>query len=315
MQLQNKTVCIIGGSGFIGRALVEKLARAGARITVLTRNAVRSKNLKPVGDVGQITVMSGDALLDDDLVRAIQSADYIVNLVGIFHPSGKQNFENAQAELPQRIAQIAEQAEVTKIVQISAIGADLNAASAYYRTKAEGERGLLRQAPNSTILRPSIVFGPGDGFFDRFARMAMIAPALPLLAGGNTKFQPVFVGDVAESIIYCLSNSQTDGQIYELGGPSIYSFKELLVYTLSAIGKKRALIPVPILAMQVPAAMASILPNPPITRDQLRMLDTDNIVNENMLDITSFGITPQPIEAHVPNYLSCYRQGGIFGSS
>ena len=315
MQLRNKTVCIIGGSGFIGRALVEKLARAGARITVLTRNAVRSKNLKPVGDVGQITVMSGDALLDDDLARAIQSADYVVNLVGIFHPSGKQNFENAQAELPQRIAQIAEQAEVTKIVQISAIGADLNAASTYYRTKAEGERSLLSLALNSTILRPSIVFGPGDGFFDRFARMAMIAPALPLLAGGNTKFQPVFVGDVAESIIYCLSNSQTDGQIYELGGPSIYSFKELLVYTLSAIGKKRALIPVPIFAMQVPAAMASILPNPPITRDQLRMLDTDNIVNENMLDITSFGITPQPIEAHVPNYLSCYRQGGIFASS
>lgn len=315
MQLRNKTVCIIGGSGFIGRALVEKLARAGARITVLTRNAVRSKNLKPVGDVGQITVMSGDALLDDDLARAIQSADYVVNLVGIFHPSGKQNFENAQAELPQRIAQIAEQAEVTKIVQISAIGADLNAASTYYRTKAEGERRLLRLALNSTILRPSIVFGPGDGFFDRFARMAMIAPALPLLAGGNTKFQPVFVGDVAESIIYCLSNSQTDGQIYELGGPSIYSFKELLVYMLSAIGKKRALIPVPIFAMQVPAAMASILPNPPITRDQLRMLDTDNIVNENMLDITSFGITPQPIEAHVPNYLSCYRQGGIFASS
>jgi NADH dehydrogenase len=315
MQLRNKTVCIIGGSGFIGRALVEKLARAGARITVLTRNAVRSKNLKPVGDIGQITVMSGDALLDDDLARAIQSADYVVNLVGIFHPSGKQNFENAQAELPQRIAQIAEQAEVTKIVQISAIGADLNAASTYYRTKAEGERRLLRLALNSTILRPSIVFGPGDGFFDRFARMAMIAPALPLLAGGNTKFQPVFVGDVAESIIYCLSNSQTDGQIYELGGPSIYSFKELLVYMLSAIGKKRALIPVPIFAMQVPAAMASILPNPPITRDQLRMLDTDNIVNENMLDITSFGITPQPIEAHVPNYLSCYRQGGIFASS
>ena len=315
MQLRNKTVCIIGGSGFIGRALVEKLARAGARITVLTRNAVRSKNLKPVGDVGQITVMSGDALLDDDLARAIQSADYVVNLVGIFHPSGKQNFENAQAELPQRIAQIADQAEVTKIVQISAIGVDLNAASTYDRTKAEGERSLLRLAPNSTILRPSIVFGPGDGFFDRFARMAMIAPALPLLAGGNTKFQPVFVGDVAESIIYCLSNSQTDGQIYELGGPSIYSFKELLVYMLSAIGKKRALIPVPIFAMKVPAAMASILPNPPITRDQLRMLDTDNIVNENMLDITSFGITPQPIEAHVPNYLSCYRQGGIFASS
>ncbi len=315
MQLRNKTVSVIGGSGFIGRALVEKLARAGARVTVLTRNTVRSKNLKPLGDVGQITVIGGDALVNDDLTLAIQSADYVVNLIGIFHPSGKQNFENAQAQLPQNIATVAQKTGIKKIIHLSAIGADLNSSSNYLRTKAEGERGLLSVAPSSTILRPSIVFGPGDGFFDRFAKMAMIAPALPLLGGGTTKFQPVFVGDVADSILYCLTHQQTDGQIYELGGPSIYSFKELLAYTLSSIGKKRGLIPVPIFAMQLPAALASILPNPPITRDQLRMLSSDNIVNENMPDITSFGIIPQPIEAHVPNYLSCYRQGGIFASS
>ena len=315
MQLRNKTVSVIGGSGFIGRALVEKLARAGARVTVLTRNTVRSKNLKPLGDVGQITVIGGDALVNDDLTLAIQSADYVVNLIGIFHPSGKQKFENAQAQLPQNIATVAQKTGIKKIIHLSAIGADLNSSSNYLRTKAEGERGLLSVAPSSTILRPSIVFGPGDGFFDRFAKMAMIAPALPLLGGGTTKFQPVFVGDVADSILYCLTHQQTDGQIYELGGPSIYSFKELLAYTLSSIGKKRGLIPVPIFAMQLPAALASILPNPPITRDQLRMLSSDNIVNEKMPDITSFGIIPQPIEAHVPNYLSCYRQGGIFASS
>jgi len=315
MQLRNKTVSVIGGSGFIGRALVEKLARAGARVTVLTRNTVRSKNLKPLGDVGQITVIGGDALVNDDLTLAIQSADYVVNLIGIFHPSGKQNFENAQAQLPQNIATVAQKTGIKKIIHLSAIGADLNSSSNYLRTKAEGERGLLSVAPSSTILRPSIVFGPGDGFFDRFAKMAMIAPALPLLGGGTTKFQPVFVGDVADSILYCLTHQQTDGQIYELGGPSIYSFKELLAYTLSSIGKKRGLIPMPIFAMQLPAALASILPNPPITRDQLRMLSSDNIVNEKMPDITSFGIIPQPIEAHVPNYLSCYRQGGIFASS
>ncbi|MDA9189857.1 complex I NDUFA9 subunit family protein [Alphaproteobacteria bacterium] len=315
MQLRNKTVSVIGGSGFIGRALVEKLARAGARVTVLTRNTVRSKNLKPLGDVGQITVIGGDALVNDDLTLAIQSADYVVNLIGIFHPSGKQNFENAQAQLPQNIATVAQKTGIKKIIHLSAIGADLNSSSNYLRTKAEGERGLLSVAPSSTILRPSIVFGPGDGFFDRFAKMAMIAPALPLLGGGTTKFQPVFVGDVADSILYCLTHQQTDGQNYELGGPSIYSFKELLAYTLSSIGKKRGLIPVPIFAMQLPAALASILPNPPITRDQLRMLSSDNIVNEKMPDITSFGIIPQPIEAHVPNYLSCYRQGGIFASS
>ncbi len=314
MQLQNKTVSVIGGSGFIGRALVEKLARSGARITVLTRNPVRSKNLKPIGDVGQITIMQGDALIDDDLKRAMSSANYVVNLVGIFHPKGSQNFENLQSELPNRISQIAKTLDVKKIIQLSAIGAELNSNSRYQKTKAEGERKLLRNSPNATILRPSIVFGPGDGFFDRFAKMAMVAPALPVIGEGETKFQPVFVGDVAESILFCLKHSFTDGQIYELGGPSIYTFKELLIYMLEAINKKRPIVPIPIFAMRIPAAFFSFFPNPPITADQLRMLEKDNIVDENMPNITSLNITPQPIEAHVPIYLSCYRQGGIFAS-
>lgn len=315
MQLKNKTVCLVGGSGFIGRALVEKLARAGTRVTVLTRNAVRAKNLKPMGDVGQITIMSGDALQDSDLERVMSSADYVVNLVGIFHPSGKQNFENTQAELPQRISNMAKSFNTKKIVHISSIGADLNSNSIYQKTKAEGERNLLRTSPNSTILRPSIVFGPGDGFFDRFAKLAMLAPALPLLGGGKTKFQPIFVGDVSDAILYCLANKQTDGQIYELGGPAIYTFEELLTYILNVIDKKRMLLPVPVVAMKFPAALMSILPNPPITLDQLRMLDTDNVVSKNMANITSLSITPQPIEAHVPVYLNCYRQGGKFAQS
>ena len=204
--------------------------------------------------------------------------------------------------------------DIKKIIHLSAIGADLNSNSRYQKTKAEGERNLLRHSPNSTILRPSIVFGPGDGFFDRFAKMAMVAPALPLIGGGETKFQPVFVGDVADSILFCLNYSLTNGQIYELGGPSIYSFKELLAYMLRVIGKKRPLIPIPVFAMHIPAAIFSIFPNPPITVDQLRMLEKDNVVDEKINNITSLGITPQPIEAHVPNYLSCYRQGGIFTS-
>ncbi len=315
MLLKNRTVCLIGGAGFIGRALVEKLARAGTRITVLTRNAVRAKNLKPMGDVGQITIMSGDALQDSDLERAMFSADYVVNLIGIFHPSGKQNFESAQAVLPQRISYIAKRLNTKKIVHISAIGADLNSNSIYQKTKAEGERNLLRSSPNSTILRPSIVFGPGDGFFDRFAKMAMVVPALPLLGGGKTQFQPVFVGDVADAILYCLANKQTDGQIYELGGPTIYTFEELLTYILNVIDKKRMLLPVPLVAMKIPAGLMSILPNPPITLDQLRMLNMNNVVSDNMANITSLSITPQPIEAHVPIYLNCYRKGGKFAQS
>ncbi len=311
--MQNKTVAVIGGAGFVGRAVIEKLARAGARIVVLTRNAERAKILKPLGDVGQITAVAGNALNDADLQRVLAPADMVVNLVGVLASKGKQSFTNLHANLPGRIGEIAQQTDVQKIVHVSALGADLNAASASARSKAEGERNLLRVMPNASILRPSVIFGPGDGFFCRFGQMAMIAPALPLIGGGHNLMQPVYISDVAEAIQRCLEDPQTDGRIYELGGPTQYSFKKLMEMTREATGRNVALVKVPALAMKLPAALFSILPNPPITNDQLRQLGEDNIVSGDMPGFAELGIAPQPAEAHIAHFLAQFRPGGRFG--
>ena len=316
-QLKGQTIGVIGGTGFIGRAVVEKLADAGASVVILCRNADRAKRLKVLGDVGQVSVMSGDALGDAALARLIAASDKIVNLVGILYPSGKQSFEAAQAQLPARLAELSKGQDIQKIVHLSAIGADATSGSAYARTKAAGEKALREGAAAScaqapTILRPSIVFGPGDGFFNRFGQMAMVAPALPLIGGGTNKMQPVYVGDVAEAVLRALSDKATDGQIYELGGPTAYSFKELMQLTLKAVDRRRALVPVPFAAMELPAALAGLLPTPPLTRDQLKLLKIDNVVSSEAKTLADLGITPQPVEAHIFDYLAPFKPGGRF---
>ena len=312
--MKDKIVTVIGGAGFIGRAVVERLAKQGARVIILTRNADKAKMLKPLGDVGQITAVSGDALDDEVLKSVIAPADYVINLVGILAPSGKQNFDATQAVLPKRIASMAHTYNVQKIVHLSAIGADLKSKSAYARSKAEGERGLLRNFSPVTILRPSIVFGPGDGFFNRFGQMAMIAPALPVIGGGRNLMQPVYVGDVADGVIIALTSDKTDNQIYELGGPSVYSFKELMAMTCQAVGRKRVLVSVPFALMHLPASVMQFLPNPPLTRDQLYLLEQDNVVAKKALGCEALGIQPQAVEAHIPDYLAHLRPGGRFAS-
>ena len=313
--LQDKIVTVIGGAGFVGRAVVEQLARQGAKVLVLTRNADKAKYLKPLGSVGQITPVGGDALDDATLQSVIAPADYVINLVGILAPSGKQSFAATQAELPARIADMAQAADVKKIVHISAIGADLKSKSRYAVTKAEGERAMLRGFSPVTILRPSIIFGPGDGFFNRFGAMAMVAPALPVIGGGKNQMQPVFVGDVAQAVVTALMSHETDNEIYELGGPSIYSFKELMKMTLAATSRKRALISVPFSLMHIPATFAQLLPNPPVTRDQLYLLEQDNVVAKGAKGFAELAIAPQAVEAHITDYLAHLRPGGRFASS
>ena len=312
--MNQKTMTVIGGAGFIGRSVVEKLARQGARVIILCRNADKAKSAKPLGDVGQITAVSGDALNDDVLRRVIEPADMVVNLVGILAPSGKQSFAATQAELPARIAAIAKDCDVKKIVHMSAIGADLKSKSRYGLTKAEGERAIMRGFSAVTILRPSIVFGPGDGFFNRFGQMAMIAPALPVIGGGKNLMQPVFVGDVADAVIEALQNPATDNQIYELGGPKTYSFKELMKMTCDAVGRKRALVSIPFGLMHVPASVMQLLPNPPVTRDQLYLLEKDNVVSKKAKGFADLGITPQAVEMHITSYLAHLRPGGRFAA-
>ena len=188
--LSQKTIALIGGTGFVGRAVVQALAPSGAKMLILARNAARAKTLKPLGDVGQITAIAGNVLDDDTLRTALAPADIVINLVGILAPSGRQNFQAIQADLPARIAHLASQTRISQIIHISALGASLKSPSLYARTKAMGERNLLRQFNTAVILRPSVIFGPGDNFFNRFGQMAMLSPILPLIGGGHNKMQP-----------------------------------------------------------------------------------------------------------------------------
>ncbi|MGB0810132.1 MAG: complex I NDUFA9 subunit family protein [Candidatus Puniceispirillaceae bacterium] len=312
INLSGKTITLIGGTGFVGRALAEKLLSADARVIVLARNAERAKRLKTGGAIGQLTAVPGNALNDEDLLSVIAPADIVINLVGILAPSGRQTFSALQAELPGRIARMATETGTASVVHVSALGADLKSPSVYARTKAEGERALLRQFAQATVLQPSIIFGPGDSFFNRFGQMAMLAPALPLIGGGTSLMQPVYVGDVADAVLAALTTEEARGQIYQLGGPQTYSFAELMRFTLECVGRRRLLLPVPYSVASLPAAFAGLLPNPPLTLDQLKLLKVDNVCNKSAPGLADLGITPTGIEGVVPAYLMPFRPGGRF---
>ena len=313
-----QTVAVIGGSGFVGRATVEKLAQAGKQIIVLCRNSDRAKFLKPMGRIGQITIVAGDALDDSALESVLAPADAVVNMVGILSESNSQKFGALQAELPQRIGQMAARYQHQAVVHLSAIGANAQSASRYAQTKAVGEAGLKTKFPKAVVLRPSVIFGPRDNFFNRFAAMAQIAPALPLPGGGQMRMQPVYVENVALAILAGLEiggadlKKQPGGRTYELGGPDIFSFRQLMALTLQYSQRRRLLVPVPFAALAVGARVAELLPNPPLTIDQLRLLKLDNVVAKGALALADLGIVATSIEAVVPSYLARYRPGGLF---
>lgn len=311
-----KTIAVIGGSGFVGRATIELIAKHSARVIVLCRNAEKAKYLKPMGVVGQITLVSGDACDDETLERVIAPADAVVNLVGILAETGSQRFTALQAELPGRIGAMAAKHDVESVVHVSAIGASATSPSIYSRTKAAGEAALLSAFPKAVILRPSIVFGAGDSFFNRFASMAMLAPALPLPGGGGMLMQPVYVGDVAAAIAAGLGLTRTrkkmEGETFELAGPNIFSFRQLMELTLSHIKRRRLLMPVPLWAMRCGAVFAGLLPNPPLTVDQVRLLASDNVADPSRRGLSEIGITPTPVDTILPQYLARFRPGGRF---
>ncbi len=320
MKLHTATIAVIGGSGFIGRQIVEKLARAGARLKILTRNADKAKFLRPMGAPGQITLISGKATDDKALAQVLTEVDAVVNTVGILAEGGGQRFAALQADLPARIGQIMKAAAASsssrraplRMVQLSAIGANPQSPSLYARTKAAGEAGLLAAFPTATILRPSLVFGAGDGFFNRFAAMAVTAPALPVIGGGTNRIQPVYVGDVADAVVAALMDEASQGKIYELGGPDIITFREAMRFVLQSIGRSRKLLSVPFPVMGMAAMAMAILPNPPVTRDQLKLLKIDNVVSPNAPGLADLGLTPTGMELIVPKYLERYKPGGRF---
>jgi len=309
--MKNQLVTIFGGSGFLGRHTVRALARAGYRIRIATRHPNRAFFLRPLGSVGQIDFVKCDVADADSVAQALSGANAAINLTGILFEKG-QTFEEVQADGAANIAKAAAAAGVAALVHVSAIGADAESAAAYAVTKAEGEANMREAFPNAVILRPSIIFGPEDGFFNKFAEMARFFPALPLIGGGRTRFQPVFVGDVAQAILAALSRQ--DGRTYELGGPSVYSFKELMQLILRETGRKRALVPVPFGIAFLKAAFLQLLPNPLLTIDQVKLLKKDNVVSPTASGLADLGITPTSVEAVIPSYLWRYRAKGEYAS-
>jgi NADH dehydrogenase len=307
-----QVVTVFGGSGFIGRTLVKRLAKTGAVIRVPVRNPEHAKLLKPMGDVGQITPFRIDLDSDHEVAAAIAGAETVVNLIGILYESRGSRFEAIHGVAPGRIARAAAGAGVRQLVHVSAIGADPASPAAYARSKAAGEAALRAALPPAVILRPSIVFGPEDGFFNRFAGLARLVPVLPLIGGGHTKFQPVYVGDVADAIMAALSDPAASGKTYELGGPEVRSFKELMELMLAEIQRQCLLVPIPFALASLEATFLELLPVPLLTRDQVRMLKHDIVVGPGALTLHDLGLAPTALEAILPTYLDRFRPGGRF---
>ncbi|MCH7888598.1 MAG: complex I NDUFA9 subunit family protein [Proteobacteria bacterium] len=303
-------VAVFGGTGFIGRHLVRRLAKAGARVRVVVRDPEAGMFLKPMGEPGQIILDRGNLLDAGSVAEAVAGADIVVNLVGVLYESGPYTFAAVHVEGARSVAEAAKAAGARRLVQVSAIGASKRSPALYARTKAAGEAAVGKAFPGATIVRPSIVFGPEDDFFNRFAALARLVPALPLYGGGRTRFQPVYVGDVAEAIVRIAGDPGTAGKTYELGGPHVYTFREVLELVLRETGRRRLLLPLPFWAAGVQARFLEVLPKPPLTRDQVKMLTRDNVVGAKALGLAALGIEPTAVEAVVPSYLGRYRRGG-----
>jgi uncharacterized protein YbjT (DUF2867 family) len=312
-------VTVFGGSGFIGRHTVRALAQRNARIRAATRRPDLAGYLQPMGRVGQIQPVQANLRYEDSVRRAIDGAEIAVNLVGVLASSGAQTFEKLHVAGARAVAKAAREAGVRHLVHVSAIGADKNSASAYARTKAEGEAAVLAEFPGAVILRPSIVFGPEDQFFNRFAAMARMSPFLPLVGGGRTRFQPVYVGDVAAAIAAAADGGATPGVVYELGGPEVLTFRKLLDRTQEWAGRDKRYLPLPFWLAKLGAALTAPLPMGmrPLTVDQVRSLQQDSIVGEAAIKegrtLAGLGVPhPHAISTIVPPYLEQYRIKGQY---
>lgn len=306
--MRGKLITIFGGNGFVGRNLIPKLTETGAMVRVAVRNADEAISLKTSGYVGQVELLPVNISKSESLEKAIAGSDYVVNLIGIIHERRKGDFTRLHVDLPRQIATLASQHKIQRLVHVSALGADRDSASKYAASKGLGEVEAMKAYPQSTILRPSIIFGPEDMFINRFAGMAHDSPIFPLIGGGKTKLQPVYVGDVAEAIRRTLKDTIAGtnphaGKIYELGGPAIYSMRDLVDYILLQIQKRRLKLPIPYPIAMIMGTILGLLPTPPLTRDQVRLLRKDNVVTEGALTFKDLHIEPVAMEAIVPSYL------------
>ncbi|HEY4250462.1 MAG TPA: complex I NDUFA9 subunit family protein [Roseomonas sp.] len=302
---------VFGGSGFIGRRVVQRLARAGYAVRVAVRDATGAQRLWTQGHLGQVASLAVPITDEAAVARALQGAAVAVNLVGILHARRAGEFERVQAEGAGRVARLARAAGVRRLVHVSALGADPASASLYARSKAEGEALVRAGFPDATILRPSVVFGPGDAFFTRFAGLAARIPCIMPVVAGGARFQPVHVDDVADAVMAAIARPEAAGATYELGGPRVMTMREVLALVLQATGRRRRLVAVPPAVIALQARFAEYLPNPPITRDQLILLRRDSVVTEAAPGLAALGIAPKAVEAVVPQFLARFRVGGV----
>jgi uncharacterized protein YbjT (DUF2867 family) len=316
-------ITIFGGSGFLGRHVVRALAKKEYRIRVAVRRPDLAGHLQPLGRVGQIHAVQANVRHRPSVAAAVRGSDVVINLVGILFEPGRQRFDAVQSFGAEAVA-LAAAAHNARMIHVSAIGADADSRSAYARTKALGEQLVLAATPEASIFRPSILFGPNDDFFNRFAGIARLSPMLPLVGGGHTKFQPAFAGDVAEAIAKAVAGAATQGAVYELGGPEVFTFKELMEFVLATIERHRLLVPLPFGLAKFQAAVFElvsklplhVLSKPLLTRDQVELLRYDNVVSDAARQegrtLEGLGIKPRSVEAIVPTYLWRFRKTGQF---
>ncbi len=302
----NDIATVFGGAGFIGRHVVQRLARQGFTVRIAGRDTEKAGRQRPLGDVGQIVPVAASVTDDASVVRAVAGADVVVNLVGILFERKKGDFRRIHTEGAGRVARQAAAAGVQRLVHISALGADAASPSLYARTKGEGEAAVREAFPAATILRPSVVFGPDDQFFNRFAGLAALLPVMPVIEGG-TRFQPVYVGDVADAVMTAIAQEEARGRIYELGGPRVMTMREVLEFVLEQTQRRRPLMPLPHGLVALQARLGEWLPNPPLTRDQLLLLSRDNVVGAEAAGLAALGIVPKAAEAIAPSYLARFR--------
>ncbi|HEY1447180.1 MAG TPA: complex I NDUFA9 subunit family protein [Caulobacteraceae bacterium] len=311
---------VFGGSGFLGTQVVRTLAKRGHRVRVAVRRPGHAYRLPMLGDVGQIEIVQANIRDDASVARALDGAEVCVNAVAVLYESGRQTFEALHVEGAARVASAAKAAGADRLIHISALGANAESPAAYARSKAAGEVATREGFPGAVVLRPSVIFGPGDAFFNRFASMAATAPALPLIGGGQTRFQPVFVGDVAQALGAALADSAAQGLTYEFGGPAIYSFEALMRLMLGVIERRRPLVRISFSMASRLAKAGDLLARtgliaPPITSDQVELLRTDNIASEGAPGLSDLGVTPTPVESVIPSYLYRFRKGGQYAEA
>lgn len=310
-----KLVVVFGGSGFVGRHVVRALARRGYRVRVACRRPDLAGHLQPLGNVGQIQAVQANLRFRKSVDQAVIGADHVINLVGILTESGRQKFGSVH-EFGARAVAEAARSVGARLTHVSALGADMQSASAYARTKARGEKAVRDTVPDATIFRPSIIFGPEDRFFNRFAAMTRYSPALPLIGGGETRFQPVYVADVAEAVALSVDGVAVAGSTYELGGPVVASFRQCLEEMLAVVERKRLLVPLPWWVSKLAASFLGLLPKPLLTRDQLEQLRSDNVVSQGAeaegRTLSGLGIEAQSMATILPSYLWRFRAAGQF---